>query len=250
MKKFVAGLLTGLILATGITSFASSEVIAQFASFNFLVNGQQKTIEARPVTINGSSYLPVKDVANMLGYDVTYKADTRTIEFNNANQTISLPTQPSRIIDITPIATNQIEITEDPFENRTTLTGIIGEEIELYKSKIKVNSLKNLGELERNPEYHIIEINFDFFLPGEPTSNNRPIGKNRILNIGIDRMYKQRTRSVIYTPITNFSDINYKYGDWTNIILQLAIKDEDVHQINSITFRDTFNRNYLATIEI
>lgn len=83
MKKFISGILCGALLTIGLPVLANSdEIIAKFTSFNFVVNGQQKSISANPVTINGSSYLPVRDVANMLGYDVTFKADTKTIEFS------------------------------------------------------------------------------------------------------------------------------------------------------------------------
>lgn len=81
MKKFVAGLVIGLLIATAGVGFAAGETVqATFAKFNFIVNGEAKTLEADPLVYQGTTYLPVRVVSNLLGYDVTFKADSRTIE--------------------------------------------------------------------------------------------------------------------------------------------------------------------------
>ena len=81
MKKFVAGLVIGLLIATAGVGLAAGETVqATFAKFNFVVNGEAKTLEADPLVYQGTTYLPVRVVSNLLGYDVTYKADSRTIE--------------------------------------------------------------------------------------------------------------------------------------------------------------------------
>jgi hypothetical protein len=89
MKKFISGLILGLLIATASVVAANSEVIAKFTSFNFVVNGESKQLETQPVVVNGSSYLPVRELSNLLGYDVTYKADTKTIELNVNSNTSS-----------------------------------------------------------------------------------------------------------------------------------------------------------------
>ncbi len=86
MKKFIAGLVIGLLLATAGVGLAAGEIIqATFAKFNFVVNGEAKTLETDPLVYQGTTYLPVRVVSNLLGYDVTYKADSRTIELVNNN---------------------------------------------------------------------------------------------------------------------------------------------------------------------
>lgn len=86
MKKFIAGLVIGLLIATAGVGFAAGETVqATFAKFNFVVNGEAKTLEADPLVYQGTTYLPVRVVSNLLGYDVTYKADSRTIELVNNN---------------------------------------------------------------------------------------------------------------------------------------------------------------------
>jgi len=86
MKKFIAGLVIGLLIATAGVGLAAGEIIqATFAKFNFVVNGEAKTLETDPLVYQGTTYLPVRVVSNLLGYDVTYKADSRTIELVNNN---------------------------------------------------------------------------------------------------------------------------------------------------------------------
>lgn len=85
MKKFVSGLIVGLLLTT--TVFASSEQIqAVFSDFNFKVNGQVQKVETKPLVYKGTSYLPVRELATLLDYDVDYDTNTRTIELSSKTE--------------------------------------------------------------------------------------------------------------------------------------------------------------------
>lgn len=83
MKKIFLGFLIGLILSMTSVVFAGNEITAFFTNFNFIVNGETKQLDKQPILVNGSSYLPVRAVAEMLGYEVIYHGDTQTIEFNS-----------------------------------------------------------------------------------------------------------------------------------------------------------------------
>src|SRR5690554_5079604 len=83
MKKFVSGLIVGLLLTT--TVFASSEQIqAVFTDFNFVINGQDVELKTKPIVYDGASYLPVRELAETLGYHVDFRSDTGTIVLNNS----------------------------------------------------------------------------------------------------------------------------------------------------------------------
>lgn len=84
MKRLVIALTLSMLIGSSVVAFAanSGEVSAMFASFNLKINGQEKQLETSPLVYNGTSYLPVREMANLYGYDVTYKADSRTIELN------------------------------------------------------------------------------------------------------------------------------------------------------------------------
>lgn len=86
MKKSLSYIITfclGVALASSGTFAAAGDVIeATFSKFTFIVDGETKQLEADPLVYQGSTYLPVRVVANLLGKDVVYKADSKTIELN------------------------------------------------------------------------------------------------------------------------------------------------------------------------
>lgn len=81
MKRILLGLVIGLLVGTAGTALAanSDTVQAVFSKYNLKIN-QNNAVEIEPIVYKSTTYLPVREVANMLGYDVTYKADSRTIE--------------------------------------------------------------------------------------------------------------------------------------------------------------------------
>lgn len=82
LKTFTAGLIVGLLLTTG--AFASSEQIqARFADFKLSINGEQKTLQTKPLVHDGTSYLPVRDIGEVFGYKVDYDSKTKTITLDN-----------------------------------------------------------------------------------------------------------------------------------------------------------------------
>lgn len=90
MKRLVIGLIVGLLIGmTGTAIAAQSDTIqAVFQKFNFIVDGQEQQLDADPLVYQGTTYLPVRVVANMLGYDVTYKASDQRIELVSASEQI------------------------------------------------------------------------------------------------------------------------------------------------------------------
>jgi len=85
MKKIIFGLIIGFMLGLSATSFAAvgDRVEAVFKQFNIVINGEQVTLDTVPLVYNGTSYLPVRELANKLGYNVTYLADSETIQLTN-----------------------------------------------------------------------------------------------------------------------------------------------------------------------
>lgn len=88
MKKFILGFVLGALIFGGISVFAigPERIEAVFAEYNILVNGKTVDLEdSRIISKDGSSYLPLRKTANLLGYDVTYKADSRTIVLDSVS---------------------------------------------------------------------------------------------------------------------------------------------------------------------
>jgi hypothetical protein len=115
---FIVGLVSGVMLATAASAFAASETVqATFERFVLVVNGGEPQ-EIEPLTYKGTTYLPVRETANRLGYDVTYKADGKTIILNQTkkdvgsvstldnvnviNETDTAPIVDPQVIDVDP----------------------------------------------------------------------------------------------------------------------------------------------------
>lgn len=71
VKKFLAGILFGSILVFSITGYADSLIGKQIdATFPLLINNEQSPKDV--VSIEGTSYLPVRSAGEMFGYDVNF----------------------------------------------------------------------------------------------------------------------------------------------------------------------------------
>ncbi|MEK3725300.1 copper amine oxidase N-terminal domain-containing protein [Paenibacillus sp. FSL H8-0034] len=141
-KGYIIGGLVGASLMFSAQSFAAigEKAEAIFSQFNFVINGQAKTLDESPVVINGNSYLPVRSISNALGYDVTYKADSRTIELNNGVGSASSQTKPQA-----QPAAPQANVTNSPVEDN-------------YAGKVFVSNADLFPKLLKETD-KILEIN-------------------------------------------------------------------------------------------
>lgn len=94
MKKFrfasglAIGLIVGALLMVSTSAFATvqEKIEAYFAEYTITVNGEAVDLEDSKIIVReGTTYLPVRKISNILGYDVTYFADVREIALNNTN---------------------------------------------------------------------------------------------------------------------------------------------------------------------
>ncbi|NOU96690.1 hypothetical protein GC093_26230 [Paenibacillus sp. LMG 31456] len=83
MRKMIFALSIGLIIGSATTAVsASTEAVqATIAKFVFKVNSQEKELKNDPLVVDGTSYLPVREIADLLGYELDYEDTTRTINF-------------------------------------------------------------------------------------------------------------------------------------------------------------------------
>lgn len=82
MKKLIIGLVIGLLIGSmGSVLAATDTVQAVFAKFNIKINDNEP-IEIQPLTYGGKTYLPVREVGDLLGYEVGYDGTSKTITLN------------------------------------------------------------------------------------------------------------------------------------------------------------------------
>jgi uncharacterized cupredoxin-like copper-binding protein len=91
MKKLIrtfATLLIGMALgASTLAAAAPQTVQAVLTKFNIVVNGEKQELKNTPVVIQGSTYLPVREVASLLDADLTFDSKAQKIELNTKGET-------------------------------------------------------------------------------------------------------------------------------------------------------------------
>jgi hypothetical protein len=103
MKKMVIGLMIGLTIGYAASAYAAvgDTVSAVFSSFNYVVNGTDKAVDSPVLVYEGASYVRTTDIGNMLGFDVTYKSDSRTIAFSGGQTPYPTPSPTSTPTTVT-----------------------------------------------------------------------------------------------------------------------------------------------------
>lgn len=80
MRKLILGLVIGLLIGTAGTALASTDYVrATFSEFKLKVNGESIELENNPLLVEGTTYWPIRELSNYLGFDIDYEDETRTI---------------------------------------------------------------------------------------------------------------------------------------------------------------------------
>ncbi|MGN7359446.1 hypothetical protein ACTHPF_20605 [Paenibacillus sp. SAF-054] len=82
MKKMIIGLTLGMLIgSTSVALAAPSTVQATWGKFKIMVNGAMHLSPPSQLVYKGTTYLPVRDTADLLGYTTKYIPQTKTISF-------------------------------------------------------------------------------------------------------------------------------------------------------------------------
>lgn len=90
MKKFIAGMLIGLLIASG-AIFAGNSYTAQTATVKLFVNGQYFQPNPGAMTINGTTYLPLRAVGEALKVKVDFVKAKNQVEIGGAEISAASP---------------------------------------------------------------------------------------------------------------------------------------------------------------
>lgn len=128
MKKFVSGLIIGILLTLSITTFAAVELEIIPNPYKVLIDG--KTADVHGYNINGSTYLKLTDFVEA-GLGVNFNKDTNQIEISTPSTTTeqkegeSVEKQPSNSSNKTQPNTSAtkpetLEVIDVTFDNGTS----------------------------------------------------------------------------------------------------------------------------------
>jgi hypothetical protein len=82
--KLLIAFLCGAIFFSGI-SYAANTLTATVVDLKILVNGQEKVLSEKPVVINNRTYLPVRDIGTITGYEVAYEQGVISLNSSRSN---------------------------------------------------------------------------------------------------------------------------------------------------------------------
>lgn len=90
MKTFVKTITTlmlGMALGSAtLAAAAPATVKAVIAEFKIVVNGETKALSKSPIVVDGTTYLPVREVANLVGVDLNYDGANKKIELSTKGE--------------------------------------------------------------------------------------------------------------------------------------------------------------------
>lgn len=88
MKKLIAGIAAGFLLGTASMAVAATSptVQALVSKVTFSVNGEKKPLKSDPLLYNGTTYLPVREVSEILGYGLDYNNQKKSIDFQTKGE--------------------------------------------------------------------------------------------------------------------------------------------------------------------
>lgn len=93
MKKMIIGLVAGMLIgsATAAVAATSPTVQAVVSKYAISVDGQQQTLKSDPLVYNGTTYLPVREVAGLTGYDLQFDAKSKKIDLQSKAEGVEKP---------------------------------------------------------------------------------------------------------------------------------------------------------------
>lgn len=82
MKRVIASLAIGMLIGSAtVAAAAPNTVQATIAKFKILVDGETKTGTTNQLVYNGTTYVPIREVGGLLGYETKYDGKLKQIGF-------------------------------------------------------------------------------------------------------------------------------------------------------------------------
>ncbi|MBQ7668998.1 MAG: hypothetical protein IJS47_06700 [Clostridia bacterium] len=91
MKKiFMKGFIAGALVFSSVTALAATSYTALKASFPILIDGKTWTTDKPVVVIDGSTYLPLRAIGEVLGVNINWNESARRVEIGETPKTTGL----------------------------------------------------------------------------------------------------------------------------------------------------------------
>lgn len=148
MKKFVAGAIFGgaLMLTTSVFADGALKQITAYLTpdVSVEVNGKKVALENVPVNYDGSTYLPVRELASAVGLAVDWDDASRTAKLSSGSAEVE------PVKDDTPTANDKIDMA-----NPTKVLSIDGERYILIVGIMRLNEAARFEYADKKLSLHL-----------------------------------------------------------------------------------------------
>jgi|GEM_PF-2813782 len=126
---FIAGVFAAISLSTGASTVYEKLTAIARPDYTLIVDGEKVTLNSPPKTIEGATHLPVRELATILGKDVTFKSGTIELKSKASDETM---TQTDSFISLRSLSEDQnIKIKLGPTQHSQNTLSIIKDDVEL-----------------------------------------------------------------------------------------------------------------------
>lgn len=253
--KFIAmGSIGTMIVMTSFTGFADSVTKAievTFNSVNIKVNG--KPVTGENILYNGTTYVPLRAVANMFDKEVGWDENTNTASIND--KVMDVPIGIIKVGDISYVRFRDIEAKHKCFF-KTTVEGNTTR-LDLYKSpndyvqnesKPLIESVPNTSIKNTSTGGYTLGIEYSYYentikkVLAEGSKENTQVGTNIREGLEIKEIDGVEYASV-YSIATKHSKASFSY--YNDKLSLFSSKDRPVLLIDSIPFKTVDRTHYI-----
>lgn len=84
MKKMIIGLTIGMLIGSSTVALAAPNTVqATLKKIRIVINGETQVSTSNQLVYKGTTYVPIRETANMFHYTTNYNAKANTIEFKS-----------------------------------------------------------------------------------------------------------------------------------------------------------------------
>lgn len=143
MKKLIVGLVAGMLIGTaGMAAAATTQTVqAAFAKFTISIDGQKQNLKSDPLVYKGTTYLPVREVSEMLGYEPVYDNTKKSIDLLKGETKMTEASEPN-IEESNPVSS---EIIIDDWISARNLVDNYDVDVQISSGKIRDLTFKKNG---------------------------------------------------------------------------------------------------------
>jgi hypothetical protein len=201
MKKFFAGLITGVLISLSVTAFAAVQLKVVPNPFPVFINGDQAQVDA--YNINGSTYLKLSDLKTA-GLDVTF-ADSKINVFSAFTEETE-PSEPTDPAEPSEPSTGELpDYTVPEIDNSNNYAN---PKILIDGDDFILTTYKNLKALKYNDKTYVSS----FSLYKLKNITTKILGKN-----GIRKLYLDNQLILETTDANPINYVSYNGDTYFNI---------------------------------